>query len=41
LKEARVLVTCEVTLVRFRDDIGRTRDAATGLMKLALEPGGD
>lgn len=41
LKEAVVSVTCEVTLVRFRDDIGRTRDEATGLAKLALEPGAE
>jgi predicted DNA-binding protein with PD1-like motif len=41
LKEAVVSVTCEVTLTRFRDDIGRTKDAATGLWKLSLDPGGD
>jgi hypothetical protein len=41
LKEAVVSVTCEVTLTRFRDDIGRTRDAATGLSLLALDPGGE
>jgi hypothetical protein len=41
LKEAVVSVTCEVTLTRFRDDIGRTKDAASGFWKLALEPGGD
>jgi predicted DNA-binding protein with PD1-like motif len=41
LKEAEVSVTCEITLTRFRDDIGRTKDAATGLWKLALDPGGD
>ncbi len=41
LKEAVVSVTCEVTLTRFRDDIGRTKDEATGFSKLALEPGGD
>jgi predicted DNA-binding protein with PD1-like motif len=39
LKEAVVSVTCEITLTRFRDDIGRTKDAATGLSLLALEPG--
>jgi predicted DNA-binding protein with PD1-like motif len=39
LKEAVVSVTCEVTLTRFRDDIGRKKDAKTGLWKLALEPG--
>ena len=38
LKEAVVSVTCEVTLTRFRDDIGRTKDEATGLFRLALEP---
>ena len=41
LKEAVVSVTCEITLTRFRDDIGRTKDAANGLWKLALDPGGD
>lgn len=41
LKEAVVSVTCEVTLVRFRDDIVRKTDAATGLSKLALDPGGE
>ena len=41
LKEAVVSATCEVTLVRFRDDIARTKDAATGLWRLALDPGGD
>jgi uncharacterized protein len=41
LKEAEVSVTCEITLTRFRDDIGRTKDAATGLFRLSLDPGGD
>ena len=41
LKEAVVSVTGEITLTRFRDDIGRTKDAASGLWTLALEPGGD
>lgn len=41
LKEAVVSVTCEVTLTRFRDDIGRTKDEASGFLKLALEPGED
>jgi predicted DNA-binding protein with PD1-like motif len=41
LKEAVVSVTCEITLTRFRDDIGRRKDAATGLSLLALEPGGE
>jgi predicted DNA-binding protein with PD1-like motif len=41
LKEAVVSVTCEITLTRFRDDIARTKDAASGLWKLALEPDGD
>lgn len=39
LKEAVVSVTCEVTLVRFRDGIGRKRDETSGLWRLALEPG--
>ena len=39
LKEAVVSVTCEVTLTRFRDDIGRKKDEATGFLRLALEPG--
>ena len=41
LREAVVSVTCEITLTRFMDDIGRTKDAATGFLKLALEPGED
>jgi uncharacterized protein len=41
LKEAVVSVTCEITLTRFRDDIGRKKDEATGFLKLALEPGED
>lgn len=41
LKEAVVSVTCEITLVRFRDDIGRKKDEASGFLKLALEPDGD
>ncbi len=41
LKEAVVSVTCEVTLTRFRDDIGRTKDEASGFWRLALEPGED
>jgi predicted DNA-binding protein with PD1-like motif len=41
LREAVVSVTCEVTLTRFRDDIGRRKDEGTGLPRLALEPGGD
>lgn len=41
LKEAVVSVTCEVTLTRFRDDIGRTKDVASGLTRLSLEPGED
>ncbi len=41
LKEAVVSVTCEVTLTRFKDDIGRKKDGASGLLKLALEPGED
>ena len=39
LKEAVVSVTCEITLTRFRDDIGRTKDEAIGFFGLALEPG--
>ena len=39
LKEAVVSVTCEMTLVRFRDDIARKPDGASGFLKLALEPG--
>jgi uncharacterized protein len=38
LKEAVVSVTCEITLVRFRDDIARRRDGSDGFSKLALEP---
>jgi predicted DNA-binding protein with PD1-like motif len=41
LKEAAVAVTCEVTLVRFRDDIARKKDEASGFSKLAFEPGED
>ncbi len=41
LREAVVSVTCEVTLTRFRDDITRKKDEATGLFKLALDPGGE
>jgi predicted DNA-binding protein with PD1-like motif len=40
LKEAVVSVTCEVTLTRLRDDIGRKKDEATGLSLLDLKPGG-
>jgi hypothetical protein len=39
LKEAVVSVTCEVTLTRFRGDIGRKKDEATGLFLLDLKPG--
>jgi hypothetical protein len=38
LKEAVVAVTCEITLVRFKDDIARTKDEAIGFWRLALEP---
>jgi len=38
LREAVVSVTCEVTLTRFKDDIGRKRDEATGLFLLDLKP---
>jgi uncharacterized protein len=41
LKEAEVSVTCEITLIRFRDDIARKKDAANGLSKLSLDPGGE
>ena len=41
LREAVVSVTCEITLTRFRDDIGRKTDGTTGLWKLAPEPDGD
>jgi predicted DNA-binding protein with PD1-like motif len=41
LKEATVSVTCEITLNRFRDDIGRKKDEGSGVWRLALEPGGD
>jgi len=38
LKEAVVAVTCELTLVAFKDDIARTKDEASGFLKIALEP---
>ena len=38
LREAVVSVTCEVTLTRFRDDIGRKKDEAIGLFLLDLKP---
>jgi predicted DNA-binding protein with PD1-like motif len=38
LKEAVVAVTCEITLVAFKDDIARKRDEASGFLKIALEP---
>jgi predicted DNA-binding protein with PD1-like motif len=38
LKDATVSVTCEITLVRFRDDIVRKRDASGGFLKIAFEP---
>jgi hypothetical protein len=41
VKEAAVSVTREVTPARFRDDIARTKDAATGLSKLSLDRGGE
>lgn len=41
VKEAVVSVTCEITLTRFRDDIGWKKDEGNGLWKLSLEPGGD
>jgi len=39
LREATVSATCEITLTRFNDDIGRKRDEATGLFLLDLKPG--
>ena len=39
LREAVVSVTCEVTLTRFKDDIGRKKDAATGLLLLDPKSG--
>jgi predicted DNA-binding protein with PD1-like motif len=39
LREAIVSVTCEVTLTRFKDDIGRKKDEATGLSLLDLKSG--
>jgi predicted DNA-binding protein with PD1-like motif len=39
LREAVVSATCEITLTRFRDDIGRKKDEATGLFLLDLKPG--
>jgi predicted DNA-binding protein with PD1-like motif len=41
LKDAEVSATCEITLVRFRDAIARKKDAASGLWRLALAPGGE
>ena len=41
LKEAVVAAACEVVLVRFRDEIGRREDEASGLWRLALDPGGE
>ena len=41
LKEATVAVTCELTLVRFRDDIARKKDETSGFLRLVLEPGED
>jgi hypothetical protein len=38
LREAVVSMTCEITLTRFKDDIGRKRDEATGLFLLDLKP---
>lgn len=38
LKEATVALTCEIHLVRFKDDIARKKDEASGFMKIALEP---
>jgi predicted DNA-binding protein with PD1-like motif len=41
LREAVVSATCEITLTRFFDEIGRKKDAATGLYLLDLKPEGD
>ena len=41
LKEAVVSVTCEITLTRFRDEIARTKDGASALWRLAIDPGGE
>lgn len=41
LREAVVSATCEITLTRFFDEIGRKRDEATGLFLLDLKPEGD
>lgn len=41
LREAVVSATCEVVLTRFKGDIGRARDAATGLSLLELERDGE
>jgi predicted DNA-binding protein with PD1-like motif len=38
LREAVVSVTCEITLTRFKDEIGRKKDEATGLFLLDLKP---
>ena len=41
LREAVVSVTCEIILTRFKDDIGRKKDEATGLFLLDPKPGGE
>lgn len=41
LREAVVSATCEITLTRFFDEIGRRRDEATGVYLLDLKPDGD
>jgi len=41
LREAVVSATCEITLTRFFDEIGRKKDEATGLFLLDLKPEGD
>ncbi len=41
LREAVVSATCEITLTRFFDEIGRKKDDATGLFLLDLKPEGD
>ncbi len=38
LKEAVVALTCEITMVRFKDDLVRKKDEASGFLKIAFEP---
>jgi len=41
LREAVVSATCEITLTRFFDEIGRKKDEASGLWLLDLKPEGE